>query len=249
VPFNDVNAVQRLFAQRGSEIACLIVEPIAGNMGVVPPAEGYLQALREITREHGTVLIFDEVMTGFRVHRSCAQGLYGVYPDLSTFGKVIGGGLPAAAYGGRADLMEQIAPIGPVYQAGTLSGNPLAMRAGIETLLLLDEPGAYEKLDATAAALETALVNSARGAPLTVVTNRVGSMMTAFFNEDEPTDYTSAAASDTQLYAAFFHAMLSRGVYLAPSQFEALFVSLVHEEADIHATGLAAMESFAEIAR
>jgi glutamate-1-semialdehyde 2,1-aminomutase len=249
VPFNDVNAVQRLFAQRGSEIACLIVEPIAGNMGVVPPAEGYLQALRELTREHATVLIFDEVMTGFRVHRSCAQGLYGIRPDLSTFGKVIGGGLPAAAYGGRADLMEQIAPTGPVYQAGTLSGNPLAMRAGIETLDLLDEPGAYEKLDATAAALEVALVNSAQGAHLPLVTNRVGSMMTAFFNEDEPIDYTSSAASDTQLYAAFFHAMLSRGVYLAPSQFEALFVSLVHEEAELHATGLAAMESFEEIAR
>jgi glutamate-1-semialdehyde 2,1-aminomutase len=249
VPFNDVNAVQRLFAQRGSEIACLIVEPIAGNMGVVPPAEGYLQALRELTREHATVLIFDEVMTGFRVHRSCAQGLYGIRPDLSTFGKVIGGGLPAAAYGGRAGLMEQIAPTGPVYQAGTLSGNPLAMRAGIETLDLLDEPGAYEKLDATAAALEVALVNSAQGAHLPLVTNRVGSMMTAFFNEDEPIDYTSAAASDTQLYAAFFHAMLSRGVYLAPSQFEALFVSLVHEEAELHATGLAAMESFEEIAR
>lgn len=248
VPFNDVSAVQRLLDQRGQRIACVILEPVAGNMGVVPPSPGYLQGLRDLTRDHGALLILDEVMTGFRVHRSCAQALYGVEPDLSCFGKVIGGGLPAAAYGGRGDLMEQVAPTGPVYQAGTLSGNPLAMRAGIETLALLDEPGAYERLESTSAKLESALADAARRVGAAVTINRVGSMLTAFFTVGPVTDYHSAAESNTAAYGAFFHAMLSRGVYLAPSQFEAAFVSLVHGDEEIDATARAARESFEELA-
>jgi glutamate-1-semialdehyde 2,1-aminomutase len=249
VPFNDVLAVQRLLESRGARIACMILEPIAGNMGVVPPAPGYLQAVRDLTRDHGALMILDEVMTGFRVHRSCAQALYGVEPDLSCFGKVIGGGLPAAAYGGRGELMEQLAPTGPVYQAGTLSGNPLAMRAGLETLALLDEPGAYPRLESTSARLEHALADAASRVGAAVTINRVGSMMTAFFNKGPVTNYRSAAESDTAAYGTFFHAMLSRGVYLAPSQFEAAFVSLAHEDAEIDATAQAARESFEAMAR
>ncbi|HKQ62034.1 MAG TPA: glutamate-1-semialdehyde 2,1-aminomutase [Candidatus Polarisedimenticolaceae bacterium] len=246
VPFNDVAALERLLDERGSRIAALILEPIAGNMGVVPPAPGYLAAVRELTRRHGVLWILDEVMTGFRVHRGGAQGLYGLEPDLSCFGKVIGGGLPAAAYGGRAELMAQLAPTGPVYQAGTLSGNPLAMRAGIETLELLDEPGAYEKLERTSAQLEAILAGAASEAGVPVQLNRVGSMLTLFFARAAVTDQASAAASDTERYAAFFHGMLARGVYLAPSQFEALFVSLVHGPAELQATAEAAREVFRE---
>jgi glutamate-1-semialdehyde 2,1-aminomutase len=236
VPFNDASAVEQLLSERGDRIACMIVEPIAGNMGVIPPAAGYLERIRELTTKHGVVMIFDEVMTGFRVHRSCAQGLYGIRPDLSTFGKVIGGGLPAAAYGGRADLMEQIAPTGAVYQAGTLSGNPLAMRAGIETLKILDEPGSYAKLEEMAARLERGLDGAASTAGVKMRLNRVGSMMTGFFNDSEVTDYSGAAASDTERYAKFFRGMLQRGVYLAPSQFEAAFLSLTHGEEEIGET-------------
>jgi glutamate-1-semialdehyde 2,1-aminomutase len=236
VPFNDAAAIERLLSERGDKIACIILEPIAGNMGVIPPGRGYLERVRELTREHGVVMILDEVMTGFRVHRSCAQVLYGVEPDLSTFGKVIGGGLPAAAYGGRADLMQQIAPTGPVYQAGTLSGNPLAMRAGIETLKILDEPGTYEKLEQMSARLEHGLEAAARSAGLQVTLNRVGSMMTAFFNGNPVIDYSGASASDTDRYAKFFHGMLRRGVYLAPSQFEAAFLSLEHGEREVDET-------------
>jgi glutamate-1-semialdehyde 2,1-aminomutase len=243
VPFNDADAVEALLEQRGPNIACLILEPIAGNMGVVPPAPGYLQRVRELTREHGVVLILDEVMTGFRVHRSCAQGLYDVVPDLSCFGKVIGGGLPAAAYGGKGELMQQVAPTGPVYQAGTLSGNPLAMRAGIETLAILDEPGSYDRLESASARLERGLREAATDAGAMTRINRVASMMTAFFTAGEVTDYKTAAASDTKMYAAYFHAMLDRGVYLAPSQFEAAFVSLVHGDEEIRATTEAAREA------
>jgi glutamate-1-semialdehyde 2,1-aminomutase len=247
VPYNDPVSLQRLLEERAGRIACVILEPVAGNMGVVPPAPGYLEAVRKMTRADGIVMILDEVMTGFRVHRSCAQGLYGIEPDLSTFGKVIGGGLPAAAYGGRADLMEQVAPTGAVYQAGTLSGNPLAMRAGIETLELLDEPGVYERLEVSSARLEQGLAAAAAEIGVQVVSNRVGSMMTCFFEVDEVTDYTSAAAADTELYGRFFHAMLGNGVYLAPSQFEAAFVSLAHGDAEIDATVEAARKSFREI--
>jgi len=248
VPFNDPDALARLLEDRGDRVACVILEPIAGNMGVVPPASGYLQQVRDLTRSHGVVMILDEVMTGFRVHRSCAQGLYDVSPDLSCFGKVIGGGLPAAAYGGKAELMEQVAPNGPVYQAGTLSGNPLAMRAGIEMLALLDEPGAYERLEETSAALERGLRDAAREAGVPVTLNRVGSMMTAFFTDEAVTDFSSAKRSDTEKFGRYFGAMLSRGVHLAPSQFEALFVSLAHGEAELRATTDAALASLRELA-
>ena len=236
VPFNDVTALEKLLSERGDKIACMILEPIAGNMGVIPPGPDYLERVRTLTREHGVLMILDEVMTGFRVHRSCAQGLYGVEPDLSTFGKVIGGGLPAAAYGGRAELMHQVAPTGPVYQAGTLSGNPLAMRAGIETLKILDEPGSYEKLEQMSARLERGLEEAAQAAGLQVTLNRVGSMMTGFFNGTPVTDYSGAAASDTDRYGKFFHGMLARGSYLAPSQFEAAFLSLEHGEPEVDET-------------
>jgi glutamate-1-semialdehyde 2,1-aminomutase len=248
VPFNDLPALDRLLEERGDRIACIILEPIAGNMGVVPPAPGYLEGVRERTRRHGVVMILDEVMTGFRVHRGGAQALYGIEPDLSCFGKVIGGGLPAAAYGGRADLMEQVAPGGPVYQAGTLSGNPLAMRAGVVTLDLLDEPGAYERLDASAGRLERGLAAAAEGAGVPLRSNRVGSMLTGFFTDAPVTDFAGAARSDTERYGRYFHAMLARGVYLAPSQFEAAFVSLAHGEAELDATVRAAEEALAEVA-
>jgi glutamate-1-semialdehyde 2,1-aminomutase len=243
VPFNDAGALECLLGERGDRVACMILEPIAGNMGVVPPASDYLETVRGLTGDHGIVLIFDEVMTGFRVHRSCAQGMYGVRPDLSCFGKVIGGGLPAAAYGGRAKLMDQVAPEGAIYQAGTLSGNPLAMRAGIETLDLLDD-AAYRRLEATSAALEQAFRRGAREAGVPVTINRVGSMLTVFFTERPVSDFDSATTSDTAKHAKFFHAMLSRGVHLPPSQFEALFVSLEHGEEEVRATAEAAAEAF-----
>jgi glutamate-1-semialdehyde 2,1-aminomutase len=236
VPFNDAGALEALLSERGGKIACIIIEPIAGNMGVIPPSPGYLEQVRALTREHGVLMILDEVMTGFRVHRSCAQGLYGIVPDLSTFGKVIGGGLPAAAYGGRAELMQQVAPTGPVYQAGTLSGNPLAMRAGIETLKILDEPGAYEKLEEMSSRLGRGLEAAAQSAGQKVTLNRVGSMMTGFFNDRPVTDYAGASSSDTERYAKFFHGMLQCGVYLAPSQFEAAFLSLDHGEREVDET-------------
>jgi glutamate-1-semialdehyde 2,1-aminomutase len=239
VPFNDATAVESVLAERGEKIAALIVEPVAGNMGVIPPVSGYLERLRELTAASGVLLIFDEVMTGFRVHRGGAQALYGVDPDLSCFGKVIGGGLPAAAYGGRADLMQQIAPTGPIYQAGTLSGNPLAMRAGIETLDLLDDE-AYRRLEQLAARLQDGLTRVAQDAGAVMTSNRVGSMSTAFFRAGEVICYADAAASNTDRYARFFHGMLEQGVYLAPSQFEAAFVSLAHNEDDIDATIAAA---------
>jgi glutamate-1-semialdehyde 2,1-aminomutase len=238
IPFNDLAALERAIDEHGTRLACFIVEPVAGNMGVVPPAPGWLQAARELTRKHGVVLIFDEVMTGFRVGRGGAQALYGVTPDLTCFGKVIGGGLPVGAYGGTADLMNRIAPSGPVYQAGTLSGNPLAMRAGIETLDILAEPGTHERLEALGARLAAGLPG---------VVNRVGSMLTAFFTDAPVTDHASAARSDTKRYARFFHAMLDRGVYLAPSQFEAAFVSTAHDEALVDRTVAAAAEAMREI--
>ncbi len=248
VPFNDAGALEKLLAARGKEIGCVILEPVGGNMGVVPPAPGYLQAVRDLTRKHGVVLILDEVMTGFRIHPGGARALYGVLPDLFCFGKVIGGGLPVGAYGGRADLMDRIAPTGPVYQAGTLSGNPLAMRAGIETLDILAEPGTYERLEVVSTRLAAGLRTAAQKAGIPAVVNRVGSMMTAFFTADPVTDYATAAASDTKRYAAFFHGMLRRGVYLAPSQFEAAFVSTAHGEAEVDATIEAAMATLAEMA-
>jgi glutamate-1-semialdehyde 2,1-aminomutase len=247
IPFNDAEALERVLAAHGTSIACLIVEPVAGNMGVVPPAAGWLAAVRDLTRKHGVVLILDEVMTGFRVAPGGAQTLYGVVPDLSCFGKVIGGGLPVGAYGGRAELMDRIAPSGPVYQAGTLSGNPLAMRAGIETLDLLAEPGTYERLETLSSRLASGLAAAAKDAGVSSVVNRVGSMLTGFFTAGPVTDYATASKADTKRYARFFHAMLARGVYLAPSQFEAAFVSTAHDEALIDRTIQAACEAMKEV--
>jgi glutamate-1-semialdehyde 2,1-aminomutase len=248
VPWNDAGAVERLFAERGERIACVIAEPVPGNMGVVPPRPGYLEGLRRTTAEAGVLLVLDEVMTGFRVHRGGAQALYGVRPDLSCFGKVIGGGLPAAAYGGRADLMDRVAPAGRVYQAGTLSGNPLAMRAGLATLALLDGPGAYDRLEAIGAELARGLAAAAERAGAEVVVQRVGSMLTVFFTNEPVTDLASAKRADTARFARFFHAMLARGVALPPSQFEAMFVSLAHGEDEVRITLDAAARAFEEAA-
>jgi glutamate-1-semialdehyde 2,1-aminomutase len=248
IPFNDVAALERALDEHGKGTACLIVEPVAGNMGVVPPEPGWLQAARDLTQRAGVVFILDEVMTGFRVAPGGAQSLYGVAPDLSCFGKVIGGGLPVGAYGGRKDLMDRVAPAGPVYQAGTLSGNPLAMRAGIETLDILGEAGTYERLEALSGRLATGLARAAAEAGIPAVVNRVGSMLTAFFNAGPVVDYATATRSDTKRYARFFHAMLARGVYLAPSQFEAAFVSTAHDEALVDRTIAAAADAMKEVA-
>jgi glutamate-1-semialdehyde 2,1-aminomutase len=248
VPFNDLDALELLFTEHGEQLAALIVEPIAGNMGVVPPHPEWLATARELTRRHGSLLIYDEVITGFRVQPGGAQALYRQEPDLTCFGKIIGGGLPAAAYGGRAELMARLAPEGPIYQAGTLSGNPLAMRAGLETLVLLDEPGAYERLEETAARLAEGLVECAERADVPVTLNRVGSMLTLYFGEGPVSDFASVKATDAERYPAFFHGMLRRGVYLAPSPYEAWFVSLAHGEAELDETLAAAAATFEEIA-
>jgi glutamate-1-semialdehyde 2,1-aminomutase len=245
VPFNDVEAVRAIFDARGGEVAAVIVEPVAGNMGVVPPAPGFLEALRELCTRHGAVLIFDEVITGFRVARGGAQELYNVRPDLTCLGKIIGGGLPVGAYGGRADLMGQVAPLGGVYQAGTLSGNPLAVAAGLATLASLQPRDVYERLEALGERLARGLLAGARHAGVALTVNRVGSMLTGFFCAGAVTDYASAKRADTARYARFFHAMCARGVYLAPSQFEAAFVSLAHTEADVDATVKAAADALA----
>lgn len=236
VPYNDLASVKLVFEKFGEEIAALIVEPIAGNMGVVPPAEGFLQGLRSITQQYGTLLIFDEVMTGFRVHKHCAQGLYGVTPDLTCLGKVIGGGLPVGAYGGRLDIMEQIAPAGPIYQAGTLSGNPLAMAAGFATLSLLGEPNVYEELERKSAKLEAGFAENAAEFGVASTINRVGSMICPFFTEQAVTNYDTAKTSDLAKFNAYFGHMLDLGVSVAPSQFEGMFVSTVHSDEEIAAT-------------
>ena len=248
VPYNDVPAVERVVAAHGVDLAAVIVEPVCGNMGTVAPRAGYLEALREITRRAGTVLIFDEVMTGFRLALGGAQQRYGIRPDLTCLGKILGGGLPAAAYGGRADIMATVAPEGPVYQAGTLSGNPLAMAAGAALLDLLARPGTYEALEARSARLEAGLLRAARDAGAAVTVNRVGSMITVFFCRGPVVDYATAKASDTKRFGRFFHAMLERGVYLPPAQFEAAFVSLAHGEAEIDLTVAAAGEAFRALA-
>ena len=245
-PFNDAAAVEAVVRAHGPDLAAVIVEPVCGNMGTVAPRPGYLEALREITRGSGSVLIFDEVMTGFRLARGGAQELFAVRPDMTCLGKVMGGGLPAAGYGGRADIMATVAPDGPVYQAGTLSGNPLAMAAGAAVLDLLARPGSYETLEARGARLESGLRRAARDTGATATVNRVGSMITVFFCEGPVVDYASARRSDTARFARFFHAMLRRGVYLPPAQFEAAFVSLAHGEAEIDQTIAAARAAFAE---
>ncbi len=246
-PFNDLEAVRRLFSARGGEIAAVIVEPVAGNMGVVPPAPGFLAGLRELCRTHGALLIFDEVITGFRVARGGAQARYGVRPDLTCLGKIIGGGLPVGAYGGSRALMERVAPLGGVYQAGTLSGNPLAVAAGLATIRALEDPAVYDRLERLGRMLERGIAEAAAGAGVPLTVNRVGSMLTAFFTEGPVTDFASAKRADTARYARFFHAMLEQGVFLAASQFEAAFVSLAHTERDLEEAALACRRALARV--
>ena len=243
VPYNDLASVRELASREGERTACIIVEPVAGNMGCVPPEPGFLAGLRQVCDQYGIVLILDEVMTGFRVAYGGAQKLYGVKPDLTCLGKVIGGGLPVGAYGGKREIMEKIAPLGPIYQAGTLSGNPLAMVAGIETLKALSKPGVYKTLEKLSADLEQGLRAAATEAGVPVTLNRVGSMFTAFFTDRKVKDFASAKTSDTGKFGRFFRSMLSNGVNLAPSQFEAAFMSLAHTRADINKTIEAARKS------
>jgi len=248
--YNDLDQARDTFAAIGDEIACVIVEPVAGNMSCIPPVPGFLEELRGLCDAHGAVLIFDEVMTGFRVARGGAQELYGIRPDLTTLGKVIGGGMPVGAFGGRREIMERIAPLGPVYQAGTLSGNPIAMAAGLKTLELISQPGFYETLGERTRQLADGLRRRAAAAGVGLTTNQAGGMFGIFFTRAERvTNYAQATACDQARFRAFFHAMLARGVYLAPSAFEAGFVSAAHGETEIAATLDAAKEAFAAIAR
>ncbi len=247
LPFNDLGAVEKLFAERGEKLAAVIVEPVVGNMGVLVPRPGYLQGLLDACRRHGALLIVDEVMTGFRVSSGGACGLYGIRPDLVTFGKVIGAGLPVGAFGGRADVMDRVAPAGPIYQAGTLSGNPMAMAAGYSTLQLMTA-AAYEKLERTSAKLAEGLARAAAEAKVPAQVNRVGSMLTVFFSERPVLDAASARACSTKRFAAFFHALLEKGVYFPPSQFEAAFLSTAHTDGDVEATLEAARAGFAAAA-
>jgi len=243
VAYNDLAAVKEITAREGELISCIIVEPVAGNMGCVPPQPGFLQGLRQVCDQYGIVLIFDEVMTGFRIDYGGAQKRYNVKPDITCLGKVIGGGLPVGAYGGKLEIMQKIAPIGPIYQAGTLSGNPLAMIAGIETLKILAKRETYQILETMSAKLEKGLTASAKAAGVPVCFNRVGSMFTAFFTDQKVTDFVSAKTSDTTRFGTFFRSMLRNGVNLAPSQFEAGFVSLAHTKEDIIKTIDAARKS------
>jgi glutamate-1-semialdehyde 2,1-aminomutase len=239
-PFNDARALEQVAEEHGAELAAVIVEPVAGNMGCVAPREGYLEALRAMTRRVGALLIFDEVITGFRLAAGGAQQLYGVMPDITCLGKILGGGLPVAAYGGRAEIMDTLAPDGPVYQAGTLAGNPLAMAAGCAALDALKRNGTYQRLEALAIRLQVGLARAAQAAGIMLTVNRVGSMLTPFFCRGPVNDYASAKSSDTAAFARFFHGMLAEGVYLPPAQFETAFVSLAHSEADIDETVRAA---------
>src|SRR6267143_3551960 len=248
VPYNDLQGVEKLFSEHKDKIAAVIVEPIAANMGVVLPKEGFLQGLRDLTRKHGALLIIDEVITGFRLHHGSAQTLLGVEGDLTTMGKIIGGGVPVAAYGGRAELMNNVAPLGLVYQAGTLAGNPLAMSAGIATLNELAKPGVYDGVNALAKKLVHGLRNALAGAGIVAQVNGIGSLSTIFFTPDPVTNYAGAKRSDTKRYAHFFREMLDRGIFLAPSQFEAAFVSAAHTPEDIDRTVSAALDSLKLIA-
>ena len=245
LPYNDLNAVRALFQERGEEFAAVILEPVCGNMGCVPPAEGYLEGLREITREYGTVLIFDEVMTGFRLARGGAQERYGVIPDMTCLGKIIGGGLPVGAFGGRREIMEQVAPSGPIYKAGTLSGNPLAMAAGLATLRAAGEPGFYERLEELGERWRRGMDEAASEGDLPFTINQVGSMVSIFFAEGPVTDFGSAARSNTEAFKNFFWHMLGNGIYFAPSQYEAGFISSVHSTEDLERTIEAARDWFA----
>ena len=241
LPYNDADALKEAFARRGREIACTIVEPVAGNMNCVPPEPGFLETLRELCTQNGSVLIFDEVMTGFRVAKGGAQALYGIRPDLTILGKIIGGGMPVGAFGGRRDIMEMLAPVGPVYQAGTLSGNPVAMAAGLATLELLEEPGFYARIEQKTRTLTDGLEAAARDRGVAFATNRVGGMFGLFFTNTRPvTRYAQVLAGDLKRFQAFFHGMLREGIYLAPSAYEAGFVSDAHTEGDLTATMTAA---------
>jgi glutamate-1-semialdehyde 2,1-aminomutase len=248
VPYNDLAAVEKLFAQHPGKIAAVIVEPIAANMGVVLPQQGFLQGLRELTRKNEALLIVDEVITGFRLRNGSVQNLFGIEADLTTLGKIIGGGLPVAAYGGRAEIMDRVAPLGPVYQAGTLAGNPLAMRAGIATLDQLSAPGLYERVERLSATLVTAIRETIQSEKLSAHVNAIGSLATLFFTQDTVDDYDAAKKSDTKRYTQYFRSMLERGVFLAPSQFEASFVSVAHTDSDIEFAVQAARESLHQIA-
>jgi glutamate-1-semialdehyde 2,1-aminomutase len=243
VPFNDAEKLRETFATH-NDVAAAIIEPVVGNMGCVPPAPGYLKKVRELTKQNGALLIFDEVMTGFRVARGGAQQLYGITPDITTLGKIIGGGLPVGAYGGSRELMNNIAPAGPIYQAGTLSGNPLSMTAGIVTLRRLRDLSIYERLERVSAKLCEGVSEAAQKAGVRTITNRVGSMWTTFFTTEPVVDWDTANKADRALYAKFFHAMLDEGVYLAPSQFEAAFVSVAHTDEVIQQTIEAARNAF-----
>ncbi len=247
LPFNDLAAVREIFAAEGKQIAAVILEPIVGNMGVVPPRDGWLELLRELTEKHGALLIFDEVMTGFRVHPAGAQGLYGITPDLSTFGKIIGGGMPMGAYGGRADIMDLIAPAGPVYQAGTLSGNPCAVAAGLKTLEGLSAPGSYEQLEKRCQKLEDGLIDALAEMGVSGRVQRVGSMFTLFFNDGSPVwSFDDAKRCDHEKFKTYFHSMLERGIYLPPSGYEAAFVSMAHGADDVERTVEAAKAALKE---
>lgn len=246
VPYNDIESLRFAFEEYGDDIAGVIIEPVSGNMGVVPPGDNFLQELRLITEKHGSLLIFDEVMTGFRVDYNCAQGFYGITPDITCLGKVIGGGLPVGAYGGKKEIMEKIAPTGPIYQAGTLSGNPLAMAAGYETLSALT-PESYDEINKKVDRLVEGMTEAAleHNIPLTV--NRAGSMVAFFFTNDGVYNYETAKKSDTDLFAKYYRAMIEEGIYLPPSQFEGLFLSTKHTDEDIEATIQAAQKAFASI--
>ena len=246
VPYNDLSAVEATFAANPNEIAAFIIEPVAGNMGLVLPNEGYLQGLRDITQKHGALLIFDEVISGFRVGYGGAQAMYGITPDLTCLGKIVGGGLPAAAFGGRAEIMQKLAPLGPVYQAGTLSGNPLAMAAGLKELEILGRPGVYPRLDHLGQRLGNGLAAAAQAAGIPHTLNRLGSMVTLFFTATPVVDYATAKTSDTQRFASFFRKMREQGVFLPPSQFEAMFVSLAHTDEDIDQVIAAAKASLVD---
>jgi glutamate-1-semialdehyde 2,1-aminomutase len=245
LPFNDPAALTRELGQHKNDVACVIVEPVVGNMGCVPPRPGFLELLRDLTKLTGALLIFDEVMTGFRLAPGGAQEKYGIKPDLTTMGKVIGGGLPVGAYGGRRDIMDRVAPVGPVYQAGTLSGNPLAVAAGLSTLRRLQKDSPYGRLEVLGARLESGILGAASKAGVVVRMNRVGSMFTLFFTDREVFDFDSAKTCDTQRFNRFFHSMLEQGIYWPPSQFEAAFMSAAHSESDIDRTVAAAAKALA----
>ncbi|HXP01821.1 MAG TPA: glutamate-1-semialdehyde 2,1-aminomutase [Luteibacter sp.] len=247
LPYNDIDAARALFAEHGDDIAGLIIEPVAGNMNCIPPRDGYLKALRELCTQHGALLIFDEVMTGFRVALGGAQAYYDITPDLTCFGKIIGGGMPVGAYGGRRDLMEQVAPAGPIYQAGTLSGNPVAMAAGLAMLQLIQAPGFHDDLTARTVRVTDGILGAAKKAGIPFSVNRVGGMFGLFFTNDTVESYAQATSADVAAFNRFFHGMLERGVYLAPSAFEAGFVSSAHGDAELDATVEAAAAVFASL--